>query len=105
MFAVVARTLDCALCEINAAALLEDEGFARAQLAEVLATLGSPALTDAEALLVPWARDTVWMPEQPARIQERTRPLVDALGPETVIEAVGTAALANGCVRLTMLQV
>jgi len=51
------------------------------------------------------ARDTVWMPEQPARIQERTRPLLDALGPEVLVEAVGAAALANGCVRLTMLQV
>ena len=58
-----------------------------------------------EALLIPWARDTVWMPEQPARIQDRTRPLLDALGPEVLVEAVGAAALANGCVRLTMLQV
>jgi uncharacterized peroxidase-related enzyme len=104
MFAVVARTLECALCENNAAALLEAQGFSRAQLDEVLAALGSPALTEVEALLVPWARDTVWMPEQPARIQERTRPLLDVLGPEGLIEAVGTAALANGMVRLTMLQ-
>jgi uncharacterized peroxidase-related enzyme len=105
MFAVVARTLDCTLCESTAADLLVAEGCPRATLDEVLATLGSPALTEMEALLIPWARDTVWMPEQPARIQERTRPLLEALGPEVLVEAVGTAALANGCVRLTMLQV
>jgi uncharacterized peroxidase-related enzyme len=105
VFAVIARTLECGLCENTARDLLEAEGCPRATLDEVLSTLGSPALTEMEALLVPWARDTVWMPEQPARIQERTRPLLDALGPEVLVEAVGAAALANGCVRLTMLQV
>jgi uncharacterized peroxidase-related enzyme len=106
MFAVVARTLECELCEISAAALLEAEGFPRANLAEVLATLGGGGgLTEMESMLLPWARDTVWMPEQPKRIQERTRPLRDAFGPELLVEAVGAAALANGCVRLTMLQV
>jgi uncharacterized peroxidase-related enzyme len=105
IFAVVAHTLECGLCETGAAALLEAEGFSRDDLAEVLQTLASPRLTEMEALLIPWARDTVWMPEQPARIQTRSRPLVDALGPQVYLEAVGGAALANSCVRLTMLQV
>jgi alkylhydroperoxidase family enzyme len=105
IFAVVAHTLECQLCETGAAELLEVEGFSRDELAEVLQTLASPRLTEMEALLIPWARDTVWMPEQPARIQARSRPLVDALGPQVYLEAVGGAALANGCVRLTMLQV
>jgi len=104
IFAVVARTLECQLCEQTACDVLEREGVSRAAVAEVLATLASPQLTDAEALLIPWARDTVWMPEQPARIQARTRPLVAALGPEVLVEAVGAAALANSCVRLTMLE-
>ena len=105
IFAVIAHTLECQLCETGAAELLEVEGFSRDELAEVLQTLASPRLTEMEALLIPWARDTVWMPEQPARIQARSRPLVDALGPRVYLEAVGGAALANGCVRLTMLQV
>jgi uncharacterized peroxidase-related enzyme len=105
IFAVIAHTLQCDLCEGEAGKLLEGEGLSRADLDEVLANLASPKLTEMEALLIPWARDTVWMPEQPARIQSRTRPLVGALGPEVVIEAVGAAALANSCVRLTMLQV
>lgn len=104
MFAVVARTLECRPCENGSAALLEVEDFGRAELTEVLETLTSSRLTDSERLLIPWARDTVWMPEQPARIQERTRPLLDALGPEVLVEAAGAAALANGCVRLAMLQ-
>ena len=104
IFAVIARTLECKICETDATELLEAEGFSRGELGEVLDTLASPQLTDMEALLIPWARDTVWMPEQPARIQERTRPLLDALGPKVLVEAVGAVALANGCVRLTMLQ-
>jgi alkylhydroperoxidase family enzyme len=105
IFAVVAHTLECQICETGAADNLEVEGLSRAELGEVLATLASPRLTEMEALLVPWARDTVWMPEQPARIQARTRPLLDALGPRVLVEAIGAAGLANGCVRLTMLQV
>jgi uncharacterized peroxidase-related enzyme len=105
MFAVVAHTLECAVCEQTAGAVLDLEGFSRGDLDDVLGTLTSPRLTEMEALLIPWARDTVWMPEQPARIQERTRPLLDALGPEVLVEAAGAAALANCCVRLSMLQV
>jgi uncharacterized peroxidase-related enzyme len=105
MFAVVAHTLECQICEDTAADVLEAGGFSRGELGEVLQALGSPRLTETEALLIPWARDTVWMPEQPARIQARTRPLLDALGPEVLVEAVGAAALANSCVRLAMLLV
>jgi uncharacterized peroxidase-related enzyme len=105
MFAVVAHTLECQICEAGAGELLDVEGFSRRDLGDVLEALASPKLTDMEALLIPWARDTVWMPEQPKNIQTRTRPLLDALGPEVLVEAVGAAALANSCVRLSMLQV
>ena len=105
MFAVVAHTLECEICETGAGELLDAEGFSRGDLGEVLETLASPKLTEMEALLIPWARDTVWMPEQPKNIQTRTRPLLDALGPGVLVEAVGAAALANSCVRLSMLQV
>jgi len=105
IFAVVATTLECQICVHDSADLLDVQGFGRAELGEVLGTLTSSKLTPMEELLIPWARDTVWMPEQPARIQERTRPLLDALGPKVLVEAVGAAALANSCVRLGMLQV
>lgn len=104
VFAVIARALQCDVCETGARAVLAGEGVSSATVDEVLTTLSSPELTQAEALLVPWARDTVWMPEQPSRIQERTRPLVAAVGPSVLVEAVGAAALANGCVRLAMLD-
>ncbi len=103
MFAVIARTLDCDVCEAFAVDRLEEEAMPKAALTGVLATLASKDLTAEESLLVPWARETVWMPEEPKRIQERTRPLLEALGPTRVLEAIGTAAIANACVRLAML--
>jgi uncharacterized peroxidase-related enzyme len=102
VFAVVAHTLNCSTCAKAAAETLDQEGFSRAALDEVLKTLGSPALDDVEVRLLPWARDTVWLPEQPKRIQEKTLPL-RSLGDRGLLEAVGVAALANSCVRLAML--
>jgi uncharacterized peroxidase-related enzyme len=102
VFAVVAHTLGSKLCARAAAEELEREGFPRAALDEALSTLGSRALDDVEVRLLPWARDTVWMPEQPKRIQEKTRPLQD-LGDRRLLEAVGIASLANSTVRLAML--
>jgi len=102
MFAVIAHTLGSSFGAKAAAERLAAEGFPRSTLDEVLSTLGSRALDDVESRLLPWARDTVWLPEQPKRIQERTLPL-QSLGDRGLLEAVGVAALANSCVRLAML--
>jgi hypothetical protein len=104
MFSVVARTLNCQLCESYAAELTDAYGVPREVREETLATLSSPGLTELEALILPWTRDTVWMPEQPAQIQKRSRPIVEAIGPRMFLEVVGGAAIANGCVRLAMLE-
>jgi len=102
MFAVVSHTLGSSFCAKASAEMLAAEGFSRSDLDEVLSTLASRSLDDVESRLLPWARDTVWLPEQPKRIQERTRPL-QSLGDQALIEAVTVAALANSCVRLAML--
>jgi uncharacterized peroxidase-related enzyme len=104
IFSVIARTLDCSLCEGTAAQLLDARGVEKKVQREVLDTLGSPSLTAIENAVIPWARDTVWMPEQPARIQERSRPIMELVGPTMFIEVVGGAALANACARLAMLE-
>ena len=101
---VIARTLQCGLCEGIAAELLDAHRVDRNVQREVLDTLGSPSLTAVENAVIPWARDTVWMPEQPARIQERSRPVLELVGPAMFIEVVGGAALANACARLAMLE-
>lgn len=103
MFGVVARTLDCVICEGLSTQALQKEGFSRTDVEEVLTSLGSKKLSDVETLLVPWTRQTVWMPEEPKRIQEHTRPLIQTIGSDKVLDAIGIASLANSCVRLAML--
>ena len=102
MFAVVSHTLGSKLCARASAEALDAERFPRSTLDEVLKTLGSRELDEIETRLMPWARDTVWLPEQPKRIQEKTLPLT-SLGDKMLLEAVGVASLANTCVRLAML--
>jgi alkylhydroperoxidase family enzyme len=98
VFAVVARTLGCALCEAESGRALVAAGIDAPEGERILGHLASPRLDPLEALLVPWARETVRY--RPAAIQDRTRKLLAAIGPDRTLEAVGTAALANAVVRL-----
>jgi alkylhydroperoxidase family enzyme len=101
MFAIVARTLECSPCEDGARTLLQAEGYAGEEIDEALAKLGSPRLSAAEAKLLPWVRSTVHYQTGP--IQQQTRALAAALGPDATLEAIGVAALANATARLAML--
>jgi len=101
MMAVVARALGCGRSEAEARAMLATEGLDGAAVDDVLAHLGSPRLDAREALLVPFARESVRY--RNGDIQARTRALHDALGVEAAIEAVGIASLANGVCRLSVL--
>jgi alkylhydroperoxidase family enzyme len=101
MFAVVARSLACALCEGEARRILLAEGFTSAEVDAALAALASPKLSARDAAILAWTRDTVHY--QPAAIQRRTRALAAEIGDAALLEAVGVAALANATVRLAML--
>jgi len=102
MFAVVARTMDCSLCEAQAVGLLADEGVAAAEVAQALAHLRSDRLAGGEASLLAWTRGTVYY--ETAKIQQQTRALAAELEPRVLLEAIGVAALANAVVRLAMLH-
>lgn len=101
IFAVVARTLGCQGSCAEAGRALADAGIEPRELERILATLTSPRLDAVEVGLLHWARDTVRY--EPLEIQRQTRELRAELGDERLLEAVGTAALANGVVRLAML--
>jgi alkylhydroperoxidase family enzyme len=101
VFAVVARMLECQWCPPEAMRLLEREGFDAAEVEGCLATLGSPRLNATENAILEWARETVRY--QPLAIQQRTRALLERIGPQATLEAVGVAALANSTVRIAML--
>lgn len=98
VFAVVARGVGDPLCEREAARLLAGEGVSAAQLQEVLAHLGSPALDAAESAVVAFARETVRY--RPAAVQRRARALRQHFEPGPLLDVLGTAALANMLSRL-----
>ena len=101
MFAIVARSLDCRPSETEARRLLAAEGFSAAETDKALSSLQAPRLSEAEARLLPWVRDTVHI--QTVRVQGRTRELAAAIGSPAALEAIGVASLANATVRLAML--
>jgi AhpD family alkylhydroperoxidase len=100
VFAVVARALGCPGTEAEATRLLAAEGLDRGQVESILAHLGSPMLDPIEALIVPYARETVRY--DPARIQRRGRTLRGGLSNAQFLDVVGTAALANAVARLDL---
>jgi len=101
MFGIVARSLGCRTSEAEARRLAAAEGLDDAAVEQALATLESTRLPAAEAGLLQWVRDTVYI--QTAQAQASTRELAQAIGRPAVLEAVGVAALANATVRLAML--
>ena len=102
MLAVIARALECARCEQEAASALGATGMAARDVAQALDHLSSPALDAREALLVPFARETVRC--NPAEIQPRLRALAGGLGlgVEEVLEVVGVTAAGNALCRASV---
>jgi alkylhydroperoxidase family enzyme len=101
MFAVVARTLGCHTSEIEARKLLAAADFSDEEIDSALLTLRSPRLSQRDARLLPWVRNTVYY--QTAMVQKQTATLAAEIGDAAVLEAIGVAALANATVRLAML--
>lgn len=101
VFAVVARALGCHVCDRASGQLLEREGVTADVRERLLGSLAGPELDATEAVLLPWVRETVHY--QTEVMQRKTRELKDRLGEEVTLEAIGLAALANACSRLSML--
>jgi len=98
VFAVVAHGLSCPHSEQEAARLLAEEGLATGEIGEILSHLSSRALDPLEALLVPFARETVRY--EPIQVQRRAQALRAQLETPQFVEVVGVAALANALCRL-----
>jgi alkylhydroperoxidase family enzyme len=101
VFAVVAHGLGDPASQREAARLLAEEGFDKADLEGVLAHLASPKLERVESLVVPFARETIWY--RPAQIQRRARALRAELGAPAFLELVGISAFANLVSRVGLL--
>ncbi len=100
VFAVIARALGCSLSEHEAVRLLAEQGLAPAVIGDILAHLASPTLDAAEAVIVPFARETIWY--RPVQIQRRARAVSSHLSPEQFVELTGIAALANAVCRMSV---
>jgi AhpD family alkylhydroperoxidase len=98
IFAVVARALECRTSEAEARALLREEGMDEASVAEVLAHLASDQLDEIEALIVPFARETVWF--RPVDIQRRAHEMQASLSEAQFVELILVTGLANAICRL-----
>ena len=100
VFAVVARGVGCPRSEAEAKRLLEALAMNSAEIEEALAHLGSGSLDALEAMVVPFARETVRY--RPVQVQRRARQLSGALGPAQLVELIGVSALANAVSRLCL---
>jgi alkylhydroperoxidase family enzyme len=98
---VIAKTMGCVDCLEGSRRGLHASGIGDGDIDQVLATLDAPVLDDTERRLLPWARETVRY--RASDIQTRTAELASELSEQQLLEAVGTAALANATVRLAML--
>ncbi len=101
MFAVVARSLECPICEQETGRMAEAIGFTPSEFDRALRELASPRLSREESILLAWTRETIRF--QTGTMQRRISEMVDELGEEVMLEAIGVASLANAVVRLAIL--
>jgi AhpD family alkylhydroperoxidase len=99
--AVIARGLGAGRAERESRELLVAEGLEEKDLEEILAHLGSPDLDPAEAVALPFARDTIR--SQGATLQRRARIAREQLSPEQFVELIGVTSIANASARLDFL--
>ena len=102
MFATVARTLSCDICESVASALLQADGLTARSIDDILTHLAGEELNEIEAALIPWTRETVGY--QTHIMQQSTRKLSARIGPECTLEAIGVASVAKMVVRVALLR-
>jgi alkylhydroperoxidase family enzyme len=102
MFAVVARTLQSPAFEQACEQALEGRGWSREDIQSGIESLSPRNFSQKELNLLAWTRETVWY--VPFEVQRRTADFArEHTDPEFLVEAVGTAALANALARLGLL--
>ncbi|UCF98565.1 MAG: hypothetical protein JSV89_03280 [Spirochaetaceae bacterium] len=82
--------------------VLTGEGLTKPEIETILSALSSPVLSDVEQRLLRWTRETVWY--EPRVIQNSTRRLLGEVGDQVTLDAVGSAAISNTLVRLSLVK-
>jgi hypothetical protein len=78
--------------------MLEPEGLNEFAVDQILAHLASPQLSEIEAVLVPFARETVWY--QPAQIQRRCEEVQHEVGRAAFLHFLGIVSVVNAICRI-----
>lgn len=100
--AVIGKALGCATAEAEARGVLAGEGWSDADVLAMLTNLAHPKLDARDALLVPFARETVRY-QPPVTIQLRMREVTRGMTREETVELAGIIGLANMLARLSVL--
>lgn len=98
MIAMIGRSLGCEHSARAARSVLREEGMADVDIDQVLAHAGGPQISEEEALLANFARDSVWY--EISHIQRRSRELHGRLSAPAFVETIGVVSLANAICRL-----
>ena len=101
IFAVVAKALDCRFCVNESQNQLIRMGMPPEELDQALRNFNAPSLEPHAPHILAWARETVHYDVM--TVQKQTRQLAEKVPPETLLEAIGVASMANAVVRLGML--
>lgn len=101
IFAVVARSLGCQACEVEAAEALRAEGWTDPEIQHVLTYLTSNKLDPFERKVLRFARETVRY--QTRRLQELAQAFAKGVKREVVLEVMGLVSYANGVARMSIL--
>jgi len=102
MSAVIGKALGCPTAEAEARGVLAGEGWSDADVTAMLTNLAHPKLDAREAMLVPFARETVRY-QPPVTIQVRMREVTEGMTREETVEVAGIIGLANMLARLSAL--
>jgi len=98
MIGMIGRSLGCEHSARAARRVLGEEGMLESDIDQVLAHAGGPQISEEEALLLNFARDSVWY--EISHIQRRARELRARLETPAFVETLGVVSFANAICRL-----
>ena len=102
MLGVAATALNCEYCCNESSAALLEYGYSADDTKLMMLNLGSGSSDTETELLLQWVRKTIRY--VPLQIQNDTKNLMESIGVEKTVEAIGTAAVINMVIRLAMLE-
>ena len=102
MLGVVAKALSCEYCIGSSSDALRNLGKSADEISYLLENLGTGSEDPEREYLLQWVRKTIRY--IPLQIQNDTKDLMEKVGVEKTVEAIGTSAVINMVVRLAMLR-